>query len=357
MKATWMGMMILMAATRSYGEQDILPRPPKPGRAANALASLLADTRVGEPQHNRSLTVFPLFTGNRAQSGYWTLDQALAKGVMRISERGHGSVPALLVENQTDEPIFLMAGEIVTGGKQNRAISQDILLAPRSGSISLGVFCVEQGRWTSQRSYFSAEKDCANNALRQRIGAGMYSQSEVWRDVAAKSAAVAPGVANETHYLGKIYEADGVKRDLDDYTKAIVWTEDANGMAVMIGGRVVGVEIFGDSETFTKLRDKLLRSYAVDAIEFSAVEKPSAGREVVERFLQNARAAQLTPKTTIGIGRLFGVEGRSVYGSMLVWPEQRGAHGVVHASLFEDSRGDSRPPVVPMPRPLPRYQD
>jgi hypothetical protein len=78
--------------------------------------------------------------------------------------------------------------------------------------------------------------------------------------VGRKADALAAAVPNETHYLGKIYESGEVKRDLDDYTKAIVWSEDANGMAVMIGGRVVGVELFGDSETFARLRDKLLRS-------------------------------------------------------------------------------------------------
>jgi hypothetical protein len=86
--------------------------------------------------------------------------------------------------------------------------------------------------------------------------------------VGRKADALAAAVPNETHYLGNIYESGEVERDLDDYTKAIIWTEDANGMAVMIGGRVVGVELFGDSETFARLRDKLLRSCAVDAIEY-----------------------------------------------------------------------------------------
>ena len=349
MKVTLLGLIILTAATHCHGEQDMLPRPPEPDRTSATLAGLLADTRVGEAQHYKTLTIYPLFTSNRAQDGYWTLDQALGKGLLQISEKGYGSVPELLVENRAEQPVFLMAGEIVTGGKQNRAVSQDMLLAPHGRPVSLGVFCVEHGRWTSQTDYFGVEHNLANNSLRQRIGAGMVSQSEVWSEVERKSAAVASTMANETRYLGKIYEAGDVKRNLDDYAKAIEWTEDANGMAVLIGGRVVGVEIFGDSATFAKLRDKLLRSYAVDAIEFSGDKEPSAGRDMVERFLQRARVAQVTTKATIGIGRLFGIEAQGIYGSILTWHEQAGAHGVVHVSLFEDSRVDNRPPVAPLP--------
>jgi ARG and Rhodanese-Phosphatase-superfamily-associated Protein domain len=220
------------------------------------------------------------------------------------------------------------------------------------------VFCVEQGRWAQQTRYFGVEKEMAHGALRQELNAPQVSQSKVWSEVARTAEALAPGQRNETRYLGRIYEDKSVRREVDDYSRAITWTQDANGMAVMINGRVVGVEIFGDSGTFEKLRDKLLRSYAVDAVEFSGVEKSSAPRETVERFLRNARMTHLTPKTTIGIGRSFAIGGLSIYGSMLTWDEQIGAHGVVHASLFSDSRVTEQPPVVPMPmpRPLPRYR-
>ena len=345
---------LVLVTVRGFAEEpDILPRPPKPISGGNELSRLISETRVGEGQSYRNLVVYPLFTSNRARRGYWTLDQALAKELIRISEKDGGTVPELLVENRSDDPIFLMAGEIVTGGKQNRVISQDILLAPHTGPIGLGVFCVEQGRWTQRTQYFGAEKELAHGKLRQELNTPMVSQSVVWNEVARKADAVAGAVPNETHYLGKIYESREVKSDLDDYTKAIVWTQDANGMAVMIGGRVVGVELFGDSETFSRLRDKLLRSYAVDAIESDNPVKPPADRSAVERFLRNAQGAQLSSKETIGIGRLFAVNGDDLYGSVLFWHEQTGARGVVHASLFGARRVEESPVIVPMPMPRP----
>lgn len=345
---------VLLATGGFCDEEDILPRPPKPIRGENELARLVRDTRIGDPQQFKNLTVFPLFTAGRGRNGYWTLDQALAKGLMKISEKGEGSVPDLLVENTSDEPVFLLAGEIVRGGKQNRVISQDILVPPRSGLINVSVFCVEHGRWTRQTQYFVNESEMAHGTLRQEMSAPSVSQQQVWSEVARKADAIAPSAAAGTGYLGKIYADAEVKGNVDEYARAITMPSDANGMAVVICGRVVGVEMFCDSETFNKLRDKLLRSYAVDAIEYGRMEKSYGGRETVERFLNLAQRARLVPKQTIGLGRLLGVEGTGLYGSVLTWHEQKGAYGVVHASVFAEGRPvevtPPHPPVVPFER-------
>jgi hypothetical protein len=170
---------------------------------------------------------------------------------------------------------------------------------------------------------------------------------------------VAAGEPNETRYLGKVFEDKDVQRDVDAYIKSIDLPRDANGMAVMIGGRVVGAELFGDSATFRKLSDKLVRSYAVDAIEYRETEKFWNDRALVERFLHRAEDSRLVAKETIGIGRFFKIEGGGLYGSVLVWHEQRGAHGVVHASLFDETPvvgkiepppNRPRPPIVPFER-------
>jgi hypothetical protein len=122
-------------------------------------------------------------------------------------------------------------------------------------------------------------------------------------------------------------------------------------MAVVIGSRVAGVEIFGDSATFARLRDKLLRSYAVDAMEHAGRAKPAVERGLVEEFLRRAERASFSSKESVGIGRLLNITGGGLYGSMLLWHEQTGAHGVVHASLFPEIAPAQpvEPPVMPRP--------
>ncbi len=351
MKKTMLLIALLLAAN-GFGQGDITPRPPKKTGSANELVRLSHDTRVGEPYHAKNMTVYPLFTAGRAANAYRTLDESLASRLIRISEKGEGNVPELLVENLSDDPVFLLAGEIVTGGRQNRVIAQDILLAPRSGPISLGVFCVEHGRWTAQTKYFGAEKELAHNTLRQQLSAPSNTQSAVWSEVARKSKAVAPAaaMAAPTGYLGAALTDSKVQSSVEAYAKPIALPSDANGMAVVIGGQVVGVEIFGDSETFGKLREKLLRSYAMDAMENAAGETQAAGRERVEEFLRRVERARLASKQSVGIGRFFGIEGGGLYGSVLLWHEQQGAHGVVHTSFFPETPAGEAPQVHPMPR-------
>ena len=337
-----------LVATIGWAETDIMPRPPKPMPVGSDLARLVQDTRVGDGYAYRQFVVYPLFTTGRGEHGVLTMDEAVSRGLLRVTEKGEGSVPELLVENRADEPIFLLAGEIVKGGKQNRVIAQDVLLAPRSGPISLGVFCVEQGRWVNQTERFEAESSMAHGYLRQKLNAPTTSQSEVWSEVSRKTAAVAPSAAGGSHYLGKVYEDKSVRGDVDQYIKPITLPGDANGMVVVIGGQVAGVEIFGDHETFAKLQAKLLRSYAVDALECKSAEKGATDRHVVEQFLRRAGSARLAQKETVGIGQFFKIDGGGLYGSLLRWHEQSGVHRVVHVSLFEQNAA-----VVPTPKPRP----
>lgn len=326
----------MLPAVLVLAQTDIMPRPPHRPDTRGPLIRLIRETRIGEPCRAKNMTVYPLFSADCAHGGYLTLDEALARKALRITEKGDGNVPELLAENTSGSPVFLLAGEIVTGGKQNRVISQDLLLAPHSGPISLGVFCVERGRWTVQTKYFGAEKELAHGQLRQQLNSPANTQSHVWAEVARKSAAVAPSVAASTSYLGAALDDVKVKRGMEEYAKPITLPPSANGMAVVIGGRVAGVEIFGDRETFARLRDKLLRSYAVDAMECIVDEKPAPDAGLVEAFVRRFQDAQLVVKQSVGIGRLFGIEG-GLCGSALTWHEQRAAHSVVHISLFEEA--------------------
>jgi hypothetical protein len=332
MRSVWI--LLCAVGVPAVVQGEILPRPPRTPVPAGALWRLIADTRVGEAAVYNNMVVYPLFSSGCGLVGYWTLEQAVAKGLLRISEKGEGSVPELLVENLSDEPVFLLAGEILRGGKQNRVISQDVLLPPRSGPIRLGVFCVEERRWAKQTRYFQAESELAHAGLRGRLGSPALSQSGVWGEVRRKFDAVAasPG---QTFYLGNMYENRAVRESVEEFCRAVRLPGDANGMAVLIGGRVVGVEIFGDAGSFAGLREKLLRSYAVDAIERPLLEPPyDTGGWKVERFLRSAQTAQLFPQPTIGLGRLLRLQHRSHHGTVLIWDAQKAAHGVVHAGLF-----------------------
>ncbi len=49
----------------------------------------------------------------------------------------------LFVENNSQDTIILLAGEVVKGGKQDRTLATDLILPPGKGKKDINVFCVE----------------------------------------------------------------------------------------------------------------------------------------------------------------------------------------------------------------------
>ena len=115
------------------------------------LAPALADAglQVSGPIVHDNLAIYLVHgTGGGGGAVPLTLQEALAKGAVKVHETG--SVNALTVENTGKDEVFVQAGDIVKGGQQDRVLSVDLLLPPRSGEVSIAAFCVEPGRWTAR---------------------------------------------------------------------------------------------------------------------------------------------------------------------------------------------------------------
>jgi len=101
----------------------------------------------------KGLTVFPVVdrkASERPAGKYITLKEGLAGKLVDVSEvNDSGSVPTLRVHNRASVALFLMAGDVVMGGKQDRVLVSDVLVPPNTGPVSVAVNCVEQGRWSA----------------------------------------------------------------------------------------------------------------------------------------------------------------------------------------------------------------
>ncbi|MBL0019345.1 MAG: hypothetical protein IPP17_23665 [Bacteroidetes bacterium] len=95
-------------------------------------------------------------------------------------------VNKLFIQNTGNDSIFIMAGEVVKGGKQDRVIAMDMVIPPHSEPIDLSVFCVEHGRWTYDGSAasdgFTGHANVANTSVR-KAAVVSKNQSEVWSKV------------------------------------------------------------------------------------------------------------------------------------------------------------------------------
>ena len=111
----------------------------------------------GEPQTHANLTMIPILGHDQTEEDYLLLDEALARGVLKVAEvSGAGSVPELRVENAAEHKVLILDGEELVGAKQNRVVNTTLLIAAASSTV-IPVSCVEQGRWDYDSPDFRSE--------------------------------------------------------------------------------------------------------------------------------------------------------------------------------------------------------
>lgn len=268
--------------------------------AGKEIAQFRDSWRVLEAITRRNLTIFPVVSNLRVStSEFLTLDDGLASGSVKIGERGQlsnaiyrprnprdsqiweerrqvydgASVNELVLVNNSSRPLILLAGEVVSGGKQNRIIGADMVVPPKSDPLPLTVFCVEHGRWTSGGGGFGSAQIVAQPSVRKEAQVS-GSQSGVWNSVAESSRAV--GAASPTSSYVDAFNSPKAKRDLDEVTSSIqseyerqlrdqVRDRGAVGVVVAIDGKLVWSDVFSSPDLFRKYWPKLLRSYAMEA--------------------------------------------------------------------------------------------
>jgi ARG and Rhodanese-Phosphatase-superfamily-associated Protein domain len=262
---------------------------------------------LGSPRSFRGLTLVPLCPARSTELEYVGLDEAVARGFI-VSEIGaEGVVESLLVENPLSELVLLYEGEELVGAKQNRILDQTILIAA-GATLKVPAKCVERGRWARRSQHFAAAPRAAYPELRRAQREG---QAAVWADVAAKQErlqAFSPTGAAESMYVSR-----GAM--LEEYVQALPRLDGQSGVLVGIGGRLVCLDYVSRSDVFAGLYLKLLRGYALDAIE-SRVEKP-ASDAAIGRFLGELELAGRASRPAVGLGEVRVVDGYAI-GSELV---------------------------------------
>ena len=241
-------------------------------RAGADEVALDDDTLVGAPATYKNLTFYPLVARTApvgpALGQYLVLDEGLKSGAVQVLEKGEGEVNRLTLKNRAQKPLFVMSGEVVIGGKQDRIIGKDSIIGAGE-TVDVPVYCVEHGRWTESGDgrRFRSAGSMADTQVRKQA-AIKDSQSDVWREVAAKNGK--RGLENQTGTYRQVATGGDVAKAIQPYSEKLDPALAAPlvvGMVVALNGRVVGVEQFAAPALFAKLRGKLARSYYVDALD------------------------------------------------------------------------------------------
>ncbi len=231
---------------------------------------------VGEGKQFDNLTVFPILTREQPDLGpFTTLEAALAKNEAEVREASEGgTVNTLVVENKGDTPIFLLAGTVLEGGKQDRQVGQDVVVGGKQ-AIKVDAFCVEQGRWTASREgrmtggKFGPAKVLADSGVR---AAGQYkkNQSEVWSEVSKVNGANKKVSASSA--LAASLDDAGLRAERERGAAAALAffdgqkpARDVVGLAYAVDGRVRGVRWFVNHQLFGLFRGALAESATAEA--------------------------------------------------------------------------------------------
>jgi len=294
--------------------------------------------RLLNPVSYENLTVFPVVASSGFDtSAFLTLEDGLVSGEVTVREQsnealyrnrdgvrpavqnyGGPSVNQLVLVNHSKRPLLLLAGELVSGGKQDRIIAKDRIVAPFAEPLPLDVFCVEHGRWSSG-SQFTDAKTIVHPSVREQA-AVKQEQSKVWAAVTGGStaprvaAAPPPSVSAEmltetvqveapTQSYNKIYGSRRVNNSVETLVNEIqrrfrketsgLKGERVVGVVVAYGNEVAWSDIFASDTLFESYWNKLLRSYAVEAVARPMVkERPS--QEDAQEFLRRLHGREQT---------------------------------------------------------------
>src|SRR5229473_1547779 len=296
-----------LAAIATLGGLAFVWAAPNPHKAASRAEG---DWRILDPVVYENIAIFPVVSGSSQDtSSFLTLEEGLASGEVLIS--------------RSKRPLLLLAGELVSGGKQDRIIGKDRIVPVGAEPLPLDVFCVEHGRWTGSSSQFVASKTIVHPSVREQA-AVKQSQTEVWdavregttdRTAAAEGApaarlsqqVIASAIASEaqTQSYRKIYESSRVGVSVDTLVEELqkrfaratagLKGERVVGVVVAYGGEVAWSDIFASSDLFHHYWSKLLRSYAVEALARPGLRE-TASIDDAREFLRrpNGREVQET---------------------------------------------------------------
>jgi len=321
--------------------------------------------KVLDPIRHGNLTVFPVVAAKSYPTAeFLTLDEGLHSGEVVVTEAGsvqglvrrHGQpvrqydgaeVNRLVLVNNSKRPLLLLAGEVVSGGKQDRVIGKDRIVPAESDPIDLSVFCVEHGRWVATSEHFGASQALYGSASRgpkppnapapmaimvqpsvRAKAMGDKNQQEVWDEVGKQTnamkvqvAGAAPSVAHEmapVSSYAKVNENQEVQKYVESvarpieqsYQSLIHQLRDRNavGVVVAVNGRIIWADVFASSDLLTKYWPKLVRSYASEAVVTRAKEMEVTTKQA-DAFLGDMEGRKEMIESEPGIYRHTEVTG------------------------------------------------
>lgn len=252
--------------------------PPAPAEAATVKIDGVGDLAIAGPYTHKNLSVYVVHRPKKEEGEpeFLTLEQGTKAGVVKVTEQKNAQVQQILVENNSDVPLFIQMGDLVKGGQQDRTIQASVIIPPRTPPTPIPSFCVEQGRWSGGKGF--AAQGMRQTAKGQILANLARDQGRVWQEVreykaktleALRSQGGGGGGSRSTSGIEELNRED-FQQLISEYesrfAKVLDGIEAPVGFVYAIGAEIGTADIYRHTSLFRILFPKLLKSAAAEAV-------------------------------------------------------------------------------------------
>jgi hypothetical protein len=327
------------------GENAVHPAKRLPAEKSGEGSTLEVVTSDNPTLSHENLRIYPILASdafvaaNDAVANLKNLKEGMETKGFYVTEKkpfgrfeDEGAVNNLTIQNKSQDTIYMMQGDVVRGGNQDRILAQDMIVPPRT-ITNIPVYCVEKGRWQYRQEdikeddqeaehkrkiyAFSGYYNVASSELRKTVRETRDQQS-VWNKVgeltsknnAKTSTGTYTGLENSKEFTERrdAYLAF-FKGKLDEIDNCV-------GFVAVSGNKVVGCDVFGHPNLLIKQYEALMHGYVTDAVSNGQVV--NFNKKQIESFAKkldrNFKAAMIDRS---GNKDIYIYEGQIVHYSSL----------------------------------------
>ncbi len=290
---------------------------------------------IGDPATVHGLGIVPLLSQDLMELPPMSmLDEAIDKGDVRVGEVAvGGQVPFLTVQNAGGNPVLILEGEELVGGKQNRIVNATILVLAGS-VIKIPVSCVESGRWDNRRYDFDSgkaifrarsravQKESVTLSLRER-GTFQSDQGAVWNEVGESLSDLGISSATSDFRAGR----ERVAHRIEEFVTAIQPSEKQVGAIFLSRDGILGCELLATPELFRRCIEKIVRSFAFEVLSMPDYIQPAANGAA--KWWEAVLDSEVTIHRSPGAGQDVRLQSSELLGSGLQLDDT-----LIHLSCF-----------------------
>ena len=284
---------------------------------------ILNDIEICEPVFLRNLCIYPIHGSVTDDAKIADINTLLSQDSGEFRELNPPDINRITFSNQAEDPVLMLDGEEIIGSMQNR-IAADSILAPAHSTSNIPVICAEEGRWDDIGVFRTG--NCSYPGIRAILSRGGKKrnglQKRVWKEIERKLTVTK--TLSTTSSMHDIYNnlEEEVTRYMEDFESLNHGTIGFIGVA---GNKILGLDMFCNPNTYCKFERKLVRSYALDAIEH---RKSSPAGIDIKAFFGNVQDS-LSKKKPPAKTRHFALKDRGFSGQGLFYIDR-----MIHLSVF-----------------------